>query len=130
MSDDSTADQRADDDGDGLKEDILRLTVPVLTFQRGLLEIAKRTIQDVGQRKPVQRLLLTELRVLRKILDPSGERLGEDFEKKIEGAFDALSPKLVAASLGVMEAQETILSQVMQGLTGAGAAEKADSPSA
>jgi len=63
------------DDVQNFKDSIFRnfslLALPWLSFQRDMLAIMKKGIEDTSHVKPVQKLTLLELHALMMILDPS-----------------------------------------------------------
>jgi hypothetical protein len=87
-------------------EDTLRnfilLTLPWLSFQREMLEIAKNNITDPSHVKSTENFTLRQLQALMMILDRSGTRrnlFDQDFEKRVEDAYKEIFPKLTSASL-------------------------------
>src|SRR5262245_9042637 len=88
------------------------LTLPWLSYQREMLEIAKSNITDPSRARSTENFTLRELQALMMILDPSGTRrnlLDEDFKKRLEVAFKEFFPKLTSARVQLIEAQEEIL---------------------
>jgi len=117
MPNDSNPDQ-PEPGQDPLKNFTL-LALPWLCFQRDILEMAKKTVQDPDSTKAGQKFTFLELHALMMVLDPSGalrNRLGPDFEKKAEDAYNEIVPKLTSASVQVIEAQEKILDGLFEGL--------------
>ena len=103
---------------DPLKNLIL-LTMPWLCFQRGLLEVAKKTVLDASSVKPAANFALHELHALRMVLDPMHtmqDRCDPDLERKAKGAYDELLPKLTSASVQIIEAQQKALDGILEGL--------------
>jgi hypothetical protein len=95
------------------------LALPLLCFQREILDIAKKAIETAGSVKPAERLALSELHALMMILDPSRKvrnRLGPDFEQRVEDAYKEILPKLASASLHLIEAQDRVLAGLFDGL--------------
>jgi hypothetical protein len=112
---------------DPLKNLIL-LTMPWLCFQRGLLEVAKKTVLDASSVKPAATFALHELHALRMVLDPMNtmqDRCDPDLERKAKGAYDELLPKLTSASVQIIEAQQKALDGILEGLK---ALRKGDQP--
>lgn len=117
MPDDSKPDQSQSDE-DNLRSFIL-LTLPWLSYQREMLEIAKSNITDPNRARSTENFMLRELQALMMILDRSGTRrnlLDEDFEKRLEVAFKEFSPKLTLARVQLIEAQEEILAAMFDTL--------------
>ena len=80
MSDDSKPDQPQSHE-DTLRNLIL-LTLPWLSFQREMLEIAKNNITDPSHVRSTENFVLRQLQALMMILDRSGARrnlLDQDF---------------------------------------------------
>jgi hypothetical protein len=110
-------------DQPGMSEDPLKslilLTMPWLCFQRDLLEVAKKTVLDASSAKPAANFTFHELHALRMVLDPMhtlSERCDPDLEKKVEGAYNELLPKLTSASVQIIEAQQKALQGILDGL--------------
>jgi len=104
-------------------EDTLRnfilLTLPWLSFQREMSEIAKNNITDPSHVKSTENFTLRQLQALMMILDRSGTRrnlFDQDFEKRVEDAYKAIFPKLTSASVQFIEAQEAILTTMFDAL--------------
>jgi hypothetical protein len=104
-------------------EDTLRnfilLTLPWLSFQREMLEIAKNNITDPSHVKSTENFTLRQLQALMMILDRSGTRrnlFDQDFEKRVEDAYKEIFPKLTSASVQFIEAQEAILTTMFDAL--------------
>ena len=117
MPDDSKPDESQSYE-DNLRNIIL-LTLPWLSYQRELLEIAKSNITDPSRVRSTENFTLRELQALMMILDRSGTRrnlLDEDFKKRLEVAFKELFPKLTSARVQLIEAQEEILTTVFDTL--------------
>ena len=117
MPDDSEPDQSQSYE-DNLRNFIL-LTLPWLSYQREMLEIAKSNITDPNRARSTENFMLRELQALMMILDRSGTRrnlLDEDFKKRLEVAFKELFPKLTSARVQLIEAQEEILTTIFDTL--------------
>jgi hypothetical protein len=115
MSTDSKPDQPETPE-DPLKSFIL-LALPWLSFQRHILDIAKKNIQDAANIKPTERFAFSELHALMMILDPSRKIRGDDepvFEKKVKEAYDEIVPKLTSASVQLLEAQDRALESAFE----------------
>ena len=107
------------DDIQNLKDSIFRnfslLALPWVSFQRDMLAILKKGIEDTSHVKPVQKLTLLELHALMMILDPSRtwrSPFDADFEKRVEDAYKETFPKLLSGSIQFIEAQEIILQRI------------------
>jgi hypothetical protein len=106
-----------------ISESLLRaftlLTLPLLSFQSQVLEIVKTSIKDASRVKPAENLVLLELQALMMILDRSHKLrnlIDPDFEKRLEKACKEVFPKLASASIGLIEAQETVLKGIFEAL--------------
>jgi hypothetical protein len=104
------------DDIQGFKDSIFRnfslLALPWVSFQRDMLAILKKGIEDTSHVKPVQKLTLLELHALMMVLDPSRtwrSPFDADFEKRVEDTYKEAFPKLLSGSIHFIEAQEAIL---------------------
>lgn len=125
MPDDSKPDQPQIDE-DTVRNLIL-LTLPWLSFQRDVLEIAKKSVTDPSHVKPTENFALRQFQALMMILDPSRtlrNRLDGDFEKKVEDAYKEIFPKVSSASVELIEAQEAILTTMFDVLNTLRKAEK------
>lgn len=110
MSTDSKPDQ-PETPQDPLRNFIL-LALPWLSFQRHVLDVAKKTIQDAANIKPAERFAFSELHALMMILDPSRKIRGDAepaFEKQVKEAYADIVPKLTSASVQLIEAQDRAL---------------------
>jgi len=95
------------------------LALPWLSFQRDMLAIVKKGIEDTSHVKPVQKLTLLELHALMMILDPSRKwrsPFDADLEKRVEDTYKETFPKLVSGSIQFIEAQEAILKRLSDAL--------------
>ncbi|MGA8935620.1 MAG: hypothetical protein WB522_15265 [Pseudolabrys sp.] len=95
------------------------LALPWLSFQRDMLAIVKKGIEDTSHVKPVQKLTLLELHALMMILDPSRKWRGPfdaELEKRVEDTYKETFPKLVSGSIQFIEAQEAILKRLSEAL--------------
>jgi hypothetical protein len=91
------------------------LALPWLSFQREMLAIMKKGIEDASHVRPIENLTARELQALMMILDPSGKRrslLDRDLEKKIEETYAKAFPKLASGSIFFIDAQETLLASI------------------
>lgn len=111
------------DDIQNLKDTIFRnfslLALPWVSFQRDMLAILKKGIEDTSHVKPVQKLTLLELHALMMIVDPSRtwrSPFDADFEKRVEDAYHETFPKLLSGSINFIEAQEIILQRFSDAL--------------
>jgi hypothetical protein len=113
---------------EGLLRGLILLTLPVVSFQSQVLEILKTSIKDVSRVKPAENLVLLELQALMMILDRSHtlrNLIDPNFEKRLEKACKEIFPKLASASIGLIEAQETILKGIFEALQNLKQGEKA-----
>ena len=127
MPNDSKPDQPQIDE-DAVRNLIL-LTLPWLSFQREVLEIAKKSVTDASQSKPTENFALRQFQALMMILDPSRTLrncLDSDFEKKVEDAYKEILPKVSSASVQLIEAQEAILATMSDALNTLRKAEQAN----
>jgi hypothetical protein len=116
MPDDSKPDQPSHED---TLRNLILLTLPWLSFQREMLEIAKDKITDPSHFKSTENFALRQLQALMMILDRSGTRrnlLDQNFEKRLGDAYKENLPKLTSASVQFIEAQEAILASVFDAL--------------
>jgi hypothetical protein len=111
------------DDLQDFKDSIFRnfslLALPWVSFQRDMLAILKKGIEDTSHVKPVQKLTLLELHALMMILDPSRtwrSPFDADFEKRVEDTYKETVPKLLSGSIQFIEAQEIILQRLSDAL--------------
>lgn len=98
---------------------LILLTLPWLSLQRDVLEIAKKYVTDVGNVKPTENFALRQFQALMMILDRSRtlrDSLDSDFEKKVEDAYKEILPKVSSASVQLIEAQEAVLAAVFDAL--------------
>lgn len=98
--------------GSRVLTNFILLTLPWLSFQREMLAIMKKGIEDASHVRPIENLTSRELQALMMILDPSGKwrsLLDRDFEKKIEETCTKTFPKLASGSTHFIEAQEMLL---------------------
>jgi hypothetical protein len=117
MPNDSKPDQPQIDE-DTFRNLIL-LALPWLSFQRDVLEIAKKYVTDANQAKPTENFALRQFQALMMVLDRSRtlrNRVDSDFEKKVEDAYKEIFPKVSSASVQLIEAQEAILNTVFDTL--------------
>jgi hypothetical protein len=99
--------------------DLVRLALPLLSFQRDILEVVKKNIQDGDTVKHARKFTFHELHALMMIVDPARRfrnRFDEDFEKKLEEAFNEIVPKVATASVQLIEASQKALCVVSEGL--------------
>jgi len=130
MTNDSKPDQPQIDE-DTFRNLIL-LTLPWLSFQRDVLEIAKKYVTDVSNVKPTENFALRQFQALMMILDRSRtlrDSIDSDFETKVEDAYKEILPKVSSASVQLIEAQEAMLSTVFDALNALRKADKANARS-
>ena len=109
--------------GEDPKDDLLRglglLALPVLAFQRNMLGVVRKGIEEAGLLQPVQTLAQHELHALFMIVDPKGDwrnTLGVEIEKKLKDTLDAAVPKAIAGSVGLIDAQHALLTSLIDAL--------------
>jgi hypothetical protein len=114
---------RAQGTGEDPKGDLLRglglLALPVLAFQRNMLGMVKTGIEEAGLLKPVRTLAENELHALFMIVDPKAEwrnSLGIEIEKKLKDTLDAAVPKVIAGSVSLIDAQQALLTSLIEAL--------------
>ena len=104
---------------DGILRNLTLLALPWLSFQRDMLAILKKGIEDTSHVKPVQKLTLLELHALMMIVDPSRtwrSPFDADFEKRIEETYNEIFPKLLSGSIHLVEAQDIVLQRMTEAL--------------
>lgn len=114
---------RAQATGEDVKDGLMRgvglLALPVLAFQRNMLGIVRKGINEAGLLKPLQTLAQNELHALLMVLDPTGKwrnSLGTDIEDKLRDAFDRAGPKVISGSNSLIDAQHEILTVLIEAL--------------
>lgn len=88
------------------------LTLPWLSFQREILAMMKKGIENASHVRPIENLTSRELQALMMIFDPSGKWRNlqdRDLEKKITDTYTETFPKLVSGSYAIIEAHDAIL---------------------
>jgi hypothetical protein len=86
------------------------LTLPWLSFQREILAMMKKGIENASHVRPIENLTSRELQALMMIFDPSGKWRSlsdRDLEKKITDTYAETFPGGVVRA--VIEAQDAIL---------------------
>jgi len=123
------------DDIQDFKDSLFRnfslLALPWVSFQRDMLAILKKGIEDTSHVKPMQKLTLLELHALMMIVDPSRtwrSPFDADFEKRVEDAYKETFPKLLSGAVNFIEAQEIILQRASDALITLKDGNKAKSP--
>jgi len=115
MPNDKDSHDRAQNGEGRVLTNFILLSLPWVSFQREMLAIMKKGIEDASHVRPIENLTSRELQALMMILDPSGKwrsLLDRDLEKKIEETYTNTFPKLVSGSLQFIEAQETLLASL------------------
>lgn len=115
---DSSSDQ-AQSLKDGMLRSFSLLALPWLSFQRDMLAIMKKGIEDTSHARPVQKLTLLELHALMMVMDPSRTWRGPfdaDLEKRVEETYKETFPKLVSGSLQFIEVQDILLKRMSDAL--------------
>jgi len=93
------------------------LTLPWLSFQRDMLAIMKKGIEEASHVRPIENLTSRELQALTMILDPSGKwrtLLDRDLQEKIKETYIKIFPKLVSGSILLIEAQDAVLAALAE----------------
>jgi aspartyl aminopeptidase len=111
---DSNPDHAQNGEGRLLRNFIL-LALPWLAFQREILAIMKKGIEDASHVRPVENLTSREMQALMMIVDPSGKwrsLLDRDLEKKIQETYTATVPKFVSGSIQFIDAQDKLLASI------------------
>ena len=93
------------------------LTLPWLSFQRDLLALMKKGIEDASHVRPIENVTSRQLQALTMILDPSGkwrDLLDRDLQEKIKETYVKAFPKLVAGSIFLIETQEALLGSITE----------------
>jgi hypothetical protein len=104
--------------GEGAFKNIILLTLPFLSFQLQILNIAKQCIENAGN-GPSEKFIMSEVRALIMILDRSRtwrDLFDQDFEEKAENLYKKVFPKFASASVQLIEAQEEILTSTFDAL--------------
>jgi hypothetical protein len=104
---------------EGALRNFILLALPWLSFQRQMLEIAKKGIKDASHVKPTENFALGELQALMMILDRSRtvrNLIDADFEKRVGDASKEIFPKMASASIQFIEAQEIIVTGAFEAL--------------
>jgi hypothetical protein len=114
---------RAKVTGEDAKDDLLRgvglLALPVLAFQRNMLKVVRKGIEEAGLLQPVKMLAQHELHALFMILDPKAKwrnSLGVEIENKLKDALDSAVPKIISGSVSLIDAQHQILTSLIDAL--------------
>ena len=90
--------------------------------QRNMLNVVRKGIQEAGLLQAVGTLAQHELHALFMILDPKAQwrnSRGVEIEKKLKDAFDSAAPKVISGSVSLIDAQEAILTAVIEALDAA-----------
>jgi hypothetical protein len=113
---DSRSDRPEHGGGRALSNLVL-LTLPWLSFQRDMLTVMKKGIEDASHVRPFENLILLELQALMMIFDPSGKwrsYIDSDLQQKMEEAYKKTFPQLVSTSILSIEAQEAALASLAE----------------
>ena len=105
------------DDENPIVRSFILLALPWLSFQRDVLTLVKRGIEDTSHVRLLENLASRELQALMMTLDPSGKwrsLLDRDLQSEIIETYTKNFPKLVAGSLGLIETQEQILASLTE----------------
>ena len=114
---------RAQVTGEDVKDNLLRgvglMALPVLAFQRNMLTVVRKGIEQADLLRPVRTLAEHELHALFMILDPKGQwrnSVGVEIEKKLKDTFDSAVPKVISGSVNLIDAQQAILTSLIEAL--------------
>ncbi len=98
---------------------LILLALPLLSFQRDILEAAKKRVQDASRAQPAEKFTFHELQALLMILDPARtfrNRFGQNFETRVEDAYKELYPKFASASVEFIDALNSALDHTINAL--------------
>ena len=93
------------------------LALPWLSFQRDLLALMKKGIEDASHIRPIENLTSRQLQALAMIVDPSGKfrnLIDHDLQENIKDAYAQAFPKFVSNSVRLIETQEAVLSSISE----------------
>ena len=93
------------------------MTLPWLSFQRDLLALMKRGIEDASHVRPIENLTSRQLQALMMILDPLGKwrnLLDRDLQDELKETYAKAFPKLVSGSIHLIETQEEMLASISE----------------
>ena len=110
---------RDHNDESRIVRNIILLALPWLSFQRDVLALMKRGIEDASHIRPIENLAWRELQALMMILDPSGKwrtLFDRDLQNEIKETYTKHFPKLVSSSLRLIESQEEVLASLSEQL--------------
>jgi hypothetical protein len=108
-----------EDPKDGLLRSVGLMALPVLAFQRNMLGLVKQGIEEAGLLKPVRTLAEHELHALFMIIDPKAQwrnSLGVEIEQKLKDALDSAVPKVISGSVSLIDAQQALLTSLIEAL--------------
>ena len=103
--------------GSRVLRNFILLALPWLSFQRDMLAIIKRGIEDASHVRPIENLTLRELQALMMSLDPSGKwrnLIDPDLQEKIKETYTKTFPKLLSGLVLSIEAQEAVLASISE----------------
>ena len=104
-------------DGSPIVRNIALLTLPWLFFQRDVLALIKRGIEDASHIRPIENFAWRELQALMMILDPSGKwrtLFDRDLQNELKETYTKHLPKLISSSLQTIENQEEVLASLSE----------------
>ena len=114
-NDKNDARARPQNDEGRLLRNFILLTLPWLSFQRDMLAIMKRGIEDASHVRPIENLTFRQLQALMMMLDPSGKwrnLIDGDFQEGLKETYTKTFPKLVSSLVHSIEAQEEVLASI------------------
>jgi hypothetical protein len=91
------------------------LALPWLSFQRDILSIMKKGIEDASHVRPFEHLTSRELQAFMMIFDPTGRWRGlsdRDLEKTFRETYEKILPQWVSGSRAFIDAHEAVLDSV------------------
>jgi hypothetical protein len=91
------------------------MALPWLSFQRDILSIMRKGIENADSTRPFEHLTLHELHALMMIFDPTGRWRAlspRDLEKTFKETYEKILPNLVSGSRAFIDAHEAALESV------------------
>jgi hypothetical protein len=114
-NDKNNARARPENDEGRLLRNFILLTLPWLSFQRDMLAIMKRGIEDASHVRPIENLTFRQLQALMMMLDPSGKwrnLVDSELQEGLKETYTKTFPKLVSGLVLSIEAQEEVLASI------------------
>lgn len=91
------------------------VALPWLSFQRDILSIMRKGIEDASNVRPFEHLTTRELHAWMMIFDPTGRWRAlsdRDLEKTFTETYEKILPNLVSGSRAYIDAHETVLNSL------------------